>query len=179
MLNTFIDMNKQINIYSVPELRQTIEESLPSIFSTLGYTQNWKLIDTKLAISYLITAVAAVSFLLDKKFKWDQVITHQIYLVGAYMILSILYWCFTNFIEKGIVYQGTLSKEKSNKTITVKIYCEKHSPIFKIILIDSSEKELELKLSATKIFNEYGYFQQHLLLKWFREQLEILGGSKN
>lgn len=67
-------MSKPINVYSIPELRQTLDEALPATFARLKYKQSFQLIDAKLVLGYSMAAIAAGSFLLDKKFKYSEVV---------------------------------------------------------------------------------------------------------
>lgn len=167
-------MSKPINVYAVPEVRKALDEALPEIFSRLGYTQTFKLIDTKLILGYSLVVFAAASFLLDKKLPWEQSKPYQQVLVALYMILSAVQLWFNKFVEKGTVYQGV----KKNGTVSVGAKYKKHSHEFHVSITNRKGRSLELDTTFTKFFNEQGYMQSDILFNWFKEQLEALGSKK-
>lgn len=173
---------KPINVYSIPELNQTLDEALPSIFARLNYERSYALLDTKLYIGYSIAVVAGLSFFLDKKFERSEIILYQKLLVGAYVVLSLMFWYFTRFVEKGTVYTG--KNRDTKEEIYVKTKFEKNEPLYLVELIqkkkgNSSRKDLKTKLEVNKVFNESGYLQNEVLFKWFSEQLNVLATKKN
>lgn len=168
-------MSKPINVYSIPELRQTLDEALPGIFARLNYKQHFRLIDVKLAFGYSIAVVAAISFLLDKKFNYDDVLIYQKLLVGLYTILSAVFWYFTKHVEKGITYVGI---NKDGEKLVVKTHFEKREPVYLIDLIKGGETKLSSGLPVNKVFNEAGYLQSDLLFQWLSEQLKTLDSKK-
>ncbi|EWH16585.1 Spc2p, partial [Saccharomyces cerevisiae P283] len=153
---------KPINVYSIPELNQALDEALPSVFARLNYERSYALLDAKLYIGYSIAVVAGLSFFLDKKFERDQIVTYQKLLVGAYFVLSLLFWYFSRFIEKGTVYVG--KRRGTKEEIYVKTKFEKNEPLYLVELVqkkkgENSKKELKAKLEVNKVFNESGYLQ--------------------
>lgn len=168
-------MSKAINVYSIPELQQTLDEALPVTFARLQYKQSFKLIDAKLAVGYSISVVAAVSFLVDKKFKFDEVLGWQKLLVAAYAVLSLLFWYFTKYVEKGVTYEG--SKLGGDK-VAVKTRFEKNEPVYLVEFVKEGGNEIKTGLPVEKVFNEAGYLQTDLLFGWLKEQLEILDSKK-
>lgn len=167
-------MSKPINIYSTPDLRQTLDEALPTVFSRLGYTQSFHLIDMKLAIGYSIAVVAGVSFILDKKMKFDEALTYQKLLVIAYMILSTVFWYFTKHIEKGVTFSGSNGKDK----ITVVTKMKKYSSLYEVAIKDKSGKTVNVELPVNKVFNAHGFLQQDLLFEWYKQQMKLLAEKK-
>ncbi|AMD19892.1 HCL259Wp [Eremothecium sinecaudum] len=167
-------MNKQVNVYAIPDLHTAIDEALPSVFSRLGYNDNYRLIDMKLAIGYSIAAVAGISFILDRKFKWEEVLIYQKFLVGLYAILSAIFWVFMNFVERGVVYQG----DNNEESIIIKTEFKKNEPICEVTFIDGNGKEMVSNLAAVNVFNEYGYLQFNALFSWFEEQVKLLKSKK-
>lgn len=167
-------MSKPINIYSTPDLRQTLDEALPTVFSRLGYTQSFRLIDMKLAIGYSIAVVAGVSFILDKKMKFDEALTYQKLLVVAYMILSTVFWYFTKHIEKGVTFSG--SSGKDNITVVTKM--KKYSSLYEVAIEDKAGKTVNVELPVNKVFNAHGFLQQDLLFEWYKQQMKLLAEKK-
>ena len=122
------------------------------------------------------------SFFLDKKFERSEIVLYQKLLVGAYVVLSLMFWYFTRFVEKGTVYTG--KNRDTKEEIYVKTKFEKKEPVYLVELIqkkkgDGSKKDLKTKLEVNKVFNEFGYLQNEVLFKWFSEQLNVLTTKKN
>ncbi|CAI4047707.1 signal peptidase complex subunit SPC2 SKDI_13G0860 [Saccharomyces kudriavzevii IFO 1802] len=173
---------KPINVYSIPELNQALDEALPSVFARLNYERSYALVDAKLYIGYTIAVMAGLSFFLDKKFERSEIIVYQKLLVGAYFILSLMFWYFSRFIEKGTVYVG--KKRDTKEEIYVKTKFKNNEPLYLVDLIQKkngkdSRKNLKAKLEANRVFNESGYLQNDVYFKWFSEQLNVLNTKKN
>ncbi|CAI4917234.1 CFC_HP_G0040900.mRNA.1.CDS.1 [Saccharomyces cerevisiae] len=130
---------KPINVYSIPELNQALDEALPSVFARLNYERSYALLDAKLYIGYSIAVVAGLSFFLDKKFERDQIVTYQKLLVGAYFVLSLLFWYFSRFIEKGTVYVG--KRRGTKEEIYVKTKFEKNEPLYLVELVQKKKTQ--------------------------------------
>lgn len=168
-------MSKPINVYSIPELRQTLIDALPGVFSRLEYTQSYSLIDTKLVFGYSIAVVAGISFLLDKKFEYGDVLLYQKILLGVYTVLSVIYWYFITYVEKGINYVGV---SKEGEKITVKSYFEDGEPIYRVKLRKNDGVELSTALPVNKLFTEAGYLQSNIFYEWIDQQVKILRSKK-
>ncbi|QLQ79919.1 hypothetical protein HG537_0C05680 [Torulaspora globosa] len=166
---------KAINVYCIGELQQTLDEALPGTFERLGYRQSFRLVDTRLAIGYSIAGVAALSFVLDKKFQFSQVLGYQQLLVTAYAVLSLVLWYFTKYVEKGVTYEGLKS---NGEKIVVKTRFEKNEPVYLVKFAKEGTSELETRLAANQVFNEAGYLQTDLLFEWLKAQLETFGSKK-
>ncbi|CDO93505.1 unnamed protein product [Kluyveromyces dobzhanskii CBS 2104] len=167
-------MSKPINVYSVPDARKTLDEAIPEIFSRLGYSQKFKLIDTKLVLGYSLIVFAAASFFIDKKIPWEQSKKYQQILVILYAIVCGVQLWFSKFVEKGTVYQGV---KKSDK-ISVGAKYKKYSPEFQFIISNGKSRKVELDTTYTKFFSEEGYLQSEILFSWFKEQLQTLESKK-
>lgn len=169
-------MSKPINVYSIPELRQTLDEALPATFARLKYKQSFQLIDAKLVLGYSMAAIAAGSFLLDKKFKYSEVVGYQKALLVIYGGLSVLYWYFTKYIEKSTVYEG---RNPAGEKISVKTRFENKQPIYLVDFRLDDKTEVSVGLPATEVFNEAGYLQNELLFQWLERQLKVLSSKKS
>ncbi|CEP61650.1 signal peptidase complex subunit SPC2 LALA0_S03e07690g [Lachancea lanzarotensis] len=163
-------MSKPINVYSTPDLRQTLDEALPSTFQRLGFTQSFGLIDTKLILGYSIAVVAGISFLLDKKFKFEESLVYQKLLVASYAILSGAFWWFCKYVEKGAKYSGTAKDRK----ISVKTKMDKYDFNYQVLVRDNHGRSVENVLPANTVFTEAGYLQADKLFNWFEQQLDSL-----
>ena len=163
-------MSKPINVYSTPDLRQTLDEALPTVLSRLEYEQTFKLIDTKLLIGYSIAVVAGISFLLDKKLTFQDALMYQKILVGLYAILSVLFWYFTKYVERGVKYTGSCK----DRSISIATNMEKYDFQYNVTITDNKGVSVEARLGANTVFNEQGYLQPDILFKWFEEKLGML-----
>ncbi|AAS52796.1 AER112Cp [Eremothecium gossypii ATCC 10895] len=167
-------MSNAINVYSAPEVHTAIEESLPAVFSRLGYKQDFRLLDTRLLLGYLTAITAAVSFVLDRKFKWDDVLIYQKALVGLYVVFSSAFWLFSRYGERHAVYQGQQGQER----ITVRMQPEPGSEHSLVTLEDGAGGRLEARLAAPGVFSADGHLQFGKLHRWFEEQLGLLVQKK-
>ncbi|SCU97680.1 LAFA_0G12662g1_1 [Lachancea sp. 'fantastica'] len=163
-------MSKPINVYSTPDLRQTLDEALPAVFQRLGFTQSFGLIDTKLILGYSIAVVAGISFLLDKKLKFEESLMYQKILVASYAILSGAFWWFCKYVEKGIKYSG-ISKDRK---VLVETKMAKYDVNYQVVIRDNHNRSVESVLLANTVFNEAGYLQSDKLFAWFEQQLDSL-----
>ena len=164
-----------INVYSISQATETINENLPEIFERLGYKQTFSLVDTKLIIGYSIGVVAGASFLLDKKFKHNDLVLYQQILVALYFILSGIFWWFRKFVEKGAVYTG---KKANGDTIKVRTSYVDAEPKCQITFINGDKKVFEPTLEINKVYTETGYLQIDLMYEWIKQQLETMGAKK-
>lgn len=167
-------MSKPVNVYSISEVSQNLDENLPELFGRLGYTETFELVDQKLLIGYSIAFVAGVSFLIDKKFVHDDIVHYQQCLVVMYVILSVIFWYFKKYIEKSTVYTG----KKDSKKVKVKTTFQDAEPLYKMTLIDNDNKTVEKSLEINKVFTEAGYLQSDLFLDWIKQQLATLDNKK-
>lgn len=167
-------MSKPVNVYSISEVSQTINESLPDVMKRLGYEETFELVDQKLLIGYSTAIVAAISFIIDKKFVHDNIVKYQQILVGTYFVLSVIFWFFKKYVEKSIVYSG----KNGTEIIKLKTEFEENKPIYNMTLIDNKKKTLTSSLEINKVFNSEGYLQTDLLLEWVKQQLTTLSNKK-
>ncbi|CCK70641.1 signal peptidase complex subunit SPC2 KNAG_0E03870 [Huiozyma naganishii CBS 8797] len=170
-------MSSPVNVYSISEVSQRLDEEIPVVFGRLGYKQSFKLIDLKLLIGYSIAIVAAASFLLDKKLGHNNVIGYQKLLVGCYAVLSLIFWYFKKFVEKSTIYTGTNSNDQS--VINVRTLFKEAQPLYKVVLLGDDGARLEVDLQINKVFNEAGYLQTDLFFNWCKNQLTILKEKKD
>lgn len=172
-------MSKPVNVYSISEIAQRLDDEMPLVFYRLGYKQSYKLIDTKLILGYSIAIIAGISFALDKKLGHNNVIGYQRALVVAYFILSGLFWYFKKFIEKSIIYTGS----NKQKTITFKRDFKEGKPIYHTVFTIADgkhdKKTLDVDLEVNKVFSEFGYLQTDLLFEWIKKQVENMESKKD
>ncbi|SMN18725.1 similar to Saccharomyces cerevisiae YML055W SPC2 Subunit of signal peptidase complex [Maudiozyma saulgeensis] len=167
-------MSKPVNVYSISEVSQTLNENLPDVLARLGYTETFELVDQKLLIGYSVAIVAAVSFVIDKQFVHKDIVKYQQYLVGIYCILSVIFWYFKKYVEKAVVYSG----KNDTETIKVKTSYEDSKPLYTVTLIDKKKKTLVSTLEINKVFNKEGYLQSELFLEWIKQQLATLSSKR-
>lgn len=175
-------MSKPVNVYSIKEVAQRLDDEVPIVFHRLGYKQSFKLIDTKLFLGYSIAVVAGISFILDKKFGHNNVIQYQRILVISYFVLSLLFWYFTKFIEKSTLYIGR-KNNKDGTTVTFKRDFKEAVPVYKTVFIlkdkQNQSKSLSVDLQINKVFNENGYLQTDLFFQWVKKQIENIDSKRD
>lgn len=174
-------MSKPVNVYSIGEVAQRLDDEVPIVFHRLGYEQSFKLIDTRLFIGYSIAIVAGISFILDKKFGHNDVIQYQRILVIAYFVLSFIFWYFKKFVEGSTLYIG--KNNKDNTTIIFKRDYKEAVPIYKTVFIlkdkQNQSKSSNIDLQINKVFNENGYLQTELFFQWVKKQVENMESKKD
>lgn len=176
-------MSQPVNVYSIGEVAQRLDDEVPIVFHRLGYKQSYKLIDTKLFIGYSIAIIAGISFILDKKFGHNNVIQYQRILVVAYFILSGAFWYFKKFIEKSIIYVGQKTTGNGTSIVTFKRDYKEAQPIYHTVFSLKNKgkddtKNLDIDLEINKVFNENGYLQTELFYQWVKKQLENVDSKK-
>ncbi|GMM53761.1 signal peptidase complex subunit [Maudiozyma humilis] len=169
-------MSKPVNVYSISQVSQVLNESLPGVLARLGYTETFELVDQKLLIGYSIALVAAVSFFIDKRFVHDDIVHYQQVLVGAYFVLSVIFWYFKKYVEKSVVYSG--KTKNGNATIKISTAYEEGKPQYSVMFTDKDKKRVESKLEINTVFSAEGYLQTDLFLEWVKQQLATLDNKK-
>lgn len=171
-------MVKPINVYSVPELRQALDEALAPTLQRLDYEEVHTLTDLKLALGYSMGIIATGSFLMDKKLSWDESLFYQKILLVVYCIISVIFWYFTKFMVKGVTYMG--KNKKTNTTLKLKTSFKSNTePIYNVTFETSDNKKSTVQLDVTKVFSEQGYLQSNLFLDWLKEQLNNITSKKD
>lgn len=170
-------MSSPINVYSISEARERIEESLPSIFKQLGYTESHMLGDIRLGLGYAAALMAAGSFMLDRKFGHDPVREWHMLLVIGYFLLSGVLYCYSRFVERGTVYVGV---DKNSSRIQIRATVENFRPLYNINFEHKTAqgvaKQWSANLEINQVFTEQGHLQFNLLKSWMESQL--LSGTK-
>jgi len=167
-------MSKPVNVYSISEVSQTLNENLPDVLGRLGYTETFELVDQKLLIGYSVAGVAAISFIIDKQFVHKDIVKYQQYLVGFYCGLSVIFWLFKKYVEKSVVYSG----KNDTETIKVKTSYEDAKPLYTVTLISNNKKTFVSRLEINKVFNKEGYLQSELFMEWVKQQLATLSNKR-
>ncbi|CCE61853.1 hypothetical protein TPHA_0B01800 [Tetrapisispora phaffii CBS 4417] len=165
-----------INVYSIPELRQTLDADISSELNRLNFKEVFTYVDMKLVIGYSIGMVAGTSFIIDKNFDYKETINYQKLLVLFYVILSGAFWWLTNIFQKNVIYTGENVKEECK--VVIRSHFENNNPIYILVIEKTNTKTgkvetINANLPVNKVFNEAGYLQKSLYFEWLKDQLEM------
>lgn len=169
---------KKVSLHSVPALKSETDEHLCTVFDTLGYTESFKLIDTKLMIGYSSVAVAGLMYYLEKQYKNDFTNAEYVFylqlLVALFFTLQFVWFLFSKFVEKSIKYTGV----KKGKNIQVSTSTKsKTDPVYHIgISIDGGEHKLAIPFKD--IFFDDGFLSIEALKKEISQFFETIDKSK-
>jgi hypothetical protein len=169
---------KKVSLYSVPALRTEADEHLSEVFDSFGYTESFKLIDTKLALGYLSVALAALMYYIEKQYKNDftnkKYVSYLQILVAGFFIIQSIIFLFGKFVEKNIKYTGA----KKGKAITVSTFIKtKTDPIYRIT-IKSDNISNEFSIPFKDIFFDDGFLSMDAFKTKIGEFFENIDKSK-
>lgn len=141
-------------------MRSEADDNLPLIFEKLGYEQDFRLVDAKLALGYLTVAIAGFLYYLEKKFAFHET---KLVIAGAilvyFIICGAMMFLSQNAQYKNNKYVGTLKGKKvSVFTLTDSAY----SPIYnvKIVFDDKLDGAVEEAIPFTKFFDLFGFLNE-------------------
>lgn len=157
---------------------QAVEEKLPESLIGLGYTESFKIIDTKLALGYIGAALAAGTFYLERKFKFNDVLPYTTALVLIYFLIQLYNWYFLKFIAKKIIYKGYNNKDSLEISGEYDKFTPEYNLTFKVIKNDQIIEFKEV-LKFTDIFDTFGTLRQELLNKFISSKINEHATSKN
>ena len=73
---------------------------------SLGYVQSHMLSDIRLALGYTAVVAVAMTALYEYKVGFQAAKGWSTLSVGSYFILQAALYCWTNYVERGIIYAG-------------------------------------------------------------------------
>lgn len=89
------------------DLKNTSDDAIPNYLNSLKFQQDYRLVDTRLALGYSAFAIAAACFVWDYKLGFEGTKWYTAAAVVLYSILNGALTLWITFVEKGTVYQGT------------------------------------------------------------------------
>lgn len=153
-------------------MKLAADEALPAVMETMGYEQSFTLADIKLALGYGTVAIAALLYLLDKKYPFEQTFYASLALVVVYGIISIvMYYLNSSAQYKNTAYVGY---DKSKKKISVHTWSTKYDPIYnvKIVLEGRTESAAAGEIPFNKFFDQFGYLNREQFTKLINDVTE-------
>lgn len=142
-----------VNVFSLTELKNGSDDTIPVTLAKLGYTRSHMLMDVRLLLGYVGVVAAALAGAYDYKVGFEKAKGFTFTGVLIYFLFygAMNFWQF--FIERGTVYVG----KKGNSTISIKTSTSSTSPTYKVqIVLSSSAADLkEVRTEKTELFTKW------------------------
>lgn len=156
-----------VNIFSLTELKNASDDTIPLTLEKLGYKQSHTLMDVRLALGYGGVIAAALAGAYDYKVGFEKAKVYTLIGVVIYFLCygSMNIWQF--FVEKGTVYVGS----KGDSKIIIKTSTQQSSPVYKVSVsfrqtANKPERILEKQELFTKWFDVDGNIVAEPLTTW-------------
>ncbi|RLV91983.1 Signal peptidase complex subunit SPC2 [Spathaspora sp. JA1] len=164
---------KRTNLNSVNELRQTTDEQLGQVMQQFGYTESFAIIDIKLGLGVATVVIAALLFLVDKKFTFKESYNITVLSIVVYGFFSGLL-LLINYRYKNVKYIG---HEKKGKQVTIATWtANKYDPIYHVsVTFDDKKEKVVTSFEFTKFFDILGFFNRDAFIKLLGNELEKVG----
>ncbi|PQE12774.1 microsomal signal peptidase 25 kDa subunit protein [Rutstroemia sp. NJR-2017a BBW] len=173
---------ERISVHSLPDLKNTTDDALPTYLNSLKFTQSHTLSDTRLAIGYTSFLVCAACFGWDYTYGFDATKSYTAIAVLIYFVLNsiLTFWIF--YIEKGIIYIGTSPDKKHIIEISTKT--KKHVPIYNLSfkIYDAGKgrsgtpvEERTLRKPFREWFDEKGHFVVQPFQEMVASNIAVVG----
>ncbi|KAF7937015.1 hypothetical protein BGAL_0041g00040 [Botrytis galanthina] len=166
--------SERISVHSLPDLKNTSDDALPTYLNSLKFTQSHTLSDARLAIGYTSVLVCGACFYWDYTYGFEPTKSYTAIAVGIYFILNtfLTFWLF--YVEKGIIYIGTSPDKKH--IIEISTQTKKHQPIYNLtfkIYEAAKGRSGQPKEERTlrKPFREWFDVKGHFIVQPFQEML--------
>jgi len=171
--------NPTIQVYSLPDLKNTTDDALPNYLTSLKFEQSHFLTDVRLALGYSAITIAAITFYFDYTLGWDKTKEYTLWAVLAYFTLNGALTLWTWFAEKGKIFTG----ERNGTILTIASHVPKHKPIYNLKVRYNNAKtdlpfdwqELEISAPFTKWFAADGQFIAKPFQDWLAAEVPIVG----
>jgi hypothetical protein len=170
----------RISVYSVPDLKNTTDDALPNYLTSpsLGFTQDHRYTDVRLALGWTAVAIAGILFYFDWKLGWDATKAYTLPAVLAYFALNgaFTYWIW--FVERGTVFAGI---DKGGRKVVLSSSTKKHRGVYYLTARfqtrKGSEEWKELKTEApfTRWFTADGFFVAKPFQQWLASEVPVIG----
>ncbi|KTW26825.1 uncharacterized protein T551_03287 [Pneumocystis jirovecii RU7] len=168
---------KKINVYSLQEVKYTMDDSISPFMATLGYQETYLLMNIRFILGYssavISASVAACNYIFGFK-------ASRIYTLWGVIMYFILYGCYNlwNYTAgRSIIYQG--SKKKIRLSIRSSI--NKKGPTYTLtveILKDRILKKFLAKETFNLWFTEDGDFEKAQFNAWLKNTIKQIEEGK-
>lgn len=141
------------------DLKANLDENLFLVFQSVGYDEDFKLIDVRLALGIACCALAAGAFYIDKHMDFRESVNLTAALVAVYGVCASLLWLWKTFFEKNIKYVGykRLAKGTPEKLV-FKLTSKKTENLYEYEL-SVGERSAKGAIEFNKVFNKNGFLE--------------------
>lgn len=157
------------------QLRTTCDDNIVLSTSELGYTQSFKLVDTKLATGLISVAIAGLLFYVDKKYGFVATYNVTVASVCVYGALSLFYYYLAYHPQyKNNKFVGYAD---NGEKLLIAGWSKKHTPTYYVRLDLEKNGHLstsEASIEFTKLFDGFGYYKQEAMTVFLKAEIEKL-----
>ncbi|KAH9887782.1 microsomal signal peptidase 25 kDa subunit-domain-containing protein [Xylariomycetidae sp. FL2044] len=153
---------EKISVYNLADLKNTSDDAIPNYLNSLGFRQEHRLVDTRLALGYAAFAVAGAAFLWDYRLGFEATKYWTAAAVALYTLLNGALTFWIAFVEKGVVYEGVAP---DGTKIQISTSTKKNVPIYNVQIAlrpksgkPQQTKTIELSKPFTAWFDAQGRF---------------------
>lgn len=143
-----------VNVFSLTELKNASDDTIPVTLAKLGYTQSNTLLDIRLLLGYIGVVAAGLAGAYDYKVGFEKAKGYTLVGVFVYFLFygAMNAWQF--LVERGTVYVGV----KDDSIISIKTSTDKTTPTYKL--------EITLRKGAPTSA-QHTVAKHELFTKWF------------
>ncbi|KAI0484667.1 microsomal signal peptidase 25 kDa subunit-domain-containing protein [Xylariaceae sp. FL0804] len=166
---------ERIAVHNLADLKNTSDDAIPNYLNSLGFRQDHRLADTRLALGYGAFAVAAACFLWDYRLGFERTKLYTAAAVALYSLLNgaLTYWI--GLVERGTVYQGTAP---DGTKISIATSTKKNVPVYHAQITvtpppkgTSSSSPPPQPIELARPFTEWFDAQGHFVARPFQAML--------
>ncbi|KAI9788442.1 MAG: hypothetical protein M1816_006878 [Peltula sp. TS41687] len=181
----------KISVYSITDLKNTTDDTLPNYLNSLQFHQSHVYTDTRLLLSFAAVAIAGATFYLDYTLGWDATKAGTFWAVIVYFLLNgaLTLWIWA--VEKGRVYVGELNGVE----LHIQSRVEKHNPMYfvsaryctsikatKTTTAAAAEQQqkwrtVDIQAPFSRWFDEQGHLVVQHLQQWLATEIPVVGGA--
>ncbi|KAI5862657.1 microsomal signal peptidase 25 kDa subunit-domain-containing protein [Durotheca rogersii] len=118
---------ERISVHNLADLKNTSDDAIPNYLNSLGFRQDHRLVDTRLALGYGAFAVAAACFAWDYQLGFEATKRYTAAAVGLYALLNAVLTYWVAYVERGVVYQG---RARDGSKISIATSTQKNIPTY-------------------------------------------------
>lgn len=170
----------QISLYSVTDLKNNTDDTIPVYLNSLKFNQSHYLSDVRLAIGYVAILIAAATFFWDYKYGFETTKVYTGFAVVIYTILNSILTIWVTFVEKRIIYVGT---NCNGDRIQISSKSDKYVPVYNLTVTTCLRNQPEklhtivLKKSFSDWFNQAGYLVPSRLQHMLASNVPVIGAA--
>ncbi|CCG81691.1 Predicted protein [Taphrina deformans PYCC 5710] len=117
-----------VNIFSLTELKNASDDTIPATLRKMGYTQSHTLMDVRLLLGYIGVVAAALAGGYDYKVGFEKAKGYTLIGVLTYFLFYGGMNAWQYFVERGTVYVGT----KGASRVVIRTRTDSASPVYRV-----------------------------------------------